>query len=342
MSADTPEEPVKGRKRRRALEGAEGAATEGAQKPGRRRKRRSEAAAEAKPARRGRRRGAKKERGTGGDVLSSLNYLLEGLAGAHRDQIAGKERFLPNAIIIGASKCGTTSLIDALGKHPDIFRSNPKEPKFLSMEYGKGWDWYMKLFQAGADKKIRMEASTRYSSGQGSHRFTPLLMKMYLPDVKIIHMSRQPMDRIVSHWRHAKGRDENGRHGDFSNLLNEKTLAGLVVGQSMYWERISEYRRHFPDEQILCLTMEDMIADAPGMLKRILTFLGLPATQEALDAVLVDGKFEQQNEAGAKGRAYFDKPEWSPEMYDKIKAMVEPNMKTFLNYIGKPEDYWKI
>jgi len=353
MSADTPEETVKRKKRRKAPTGAEGATAGGTEKLRKRRRRQDAGAAadvagESAPAGRNKRRGGKnKERGgkdhTGSsNMLASLNYLLDGLAGEHHDQIEGKEKLLPNAIIIGAAKSGTTTLIDALGKHPDIFRSSPKEPKFLSMEYDKGWAWYLRLFREGVDKKIRMEASTRYSSGQGSHRFAPLLMKTYLPDVKIIHMSRQPMDRVVSHWRHVKGRDENGRHGDFNSMLEEKSLTGLVVGSSMYWARLSEYRRFFPDEQILCLTMEDMISDAPGTLKKVLEFLGLPATQEAMDTVLVDGKFEQQNEAGAKGRVYFDKPEWSPEMYAKVKAMVEPDMKKYLAYIGKPEDYWKI
>jgi hypothetical protein len=351
MSADTPEETVKRKKRKRASTGAEGAAPEGGEKIRKRRKRQDAGAAadvagEAAAKTRGKRRGGKKERGNrdndGSNMVASLNYLLDGLAGEHFDQIEGKEKFLPNAIIIGAAKSGTTTLIDALGKHPDIFRSSPKEPKFLSMEYGKGWAWYLRLFREGADKKIRMEASTRYSSGQGSHRFAPLLMKTYMPEVKLIHMSRQPMDRVVSHWRHVKGRDENGRHGDFNSMLEEKSLTGLVVGSSMYWARLSEYRRHFPDAQILCLTMEDMISDAPGTLKKVLEFLGLPATQEAMDTILVNGQFEQQNEAGAKGRIYFDKPEWSPEIYAKVKAMIEPDMKKYLAYIGKPEDYWKI
>lgn len=73
---------------------------------------------------------------------------------------------IPNLFIVGAMKSGTTTLHNYLNMHPDIFMSQkPKEPQYFVQElnWSKGEDWYLSLFEAAGDAKIIGESSTDYS-----------------------------------------------------------------------------------------------------------------------------------------------------------------------------------
>ena len=90
---------------------------------------------------------------------------------------------LPNFIIIGAAKSATTTLTTVLQRHPDVFVSKPKEPKFFGRNYNKGWEWYASRFVAGKKVLLRGEASTMYSSSLFSYRWSPELMCQFLPNL---------------------------------------------------------------------------------------------------------------------------------------------------------------
>ncbi len=72
---------------------------------------------------------------------------------------------IPNYLVIGASKCGTSSLCRLLGQHPDMFMSTPKEPNFFCYDhvYEKGWAWYESLFDRADGKLAIGEGTTQYS-----------------------------------------------------------------------------------------------------------------------------------------------------------------------------------
>jgi hypothetical protein len=267
-------------------------------------------------------------------------YFLEGLAGGHASKIAGRAMELPNCIVIGAAKSGTTSLVASLAKHADVFACKPKEPKFFSQEYFQGWDWYFHLFRKANGAQIRMEGSTRYTCGQGLHSVVPQMLRNYIPDAKLIYICRHPMERLVSNWRHRKALNPV-QTGEFNAFFEQPDFRRYLVGSSSYWARLSEYRAFFPDSQILALTFEDMIAEPETIMKRILDFLGLPTTPESIGSVLKDGKFEHVNEVGAQGRAVIPKPEWNQKFYQRVRNIIAPDARQFLAHIGKPEDYWK-
>ena len=138
---------------------------------------------------------------------------------------------LPNFIIIGAAKSATTTLSALLQQHPDVFMSKPKEPKFFGRNYNKGWIWYASRFAAGQNMLLRGEGSTMYTSLLATYRFTPALMYQYLPDLKLVYIVRDPLDRIVSQWRHHRGR--NPGCADFAELMQDRDLRRRIVGCSM-------------------------------------------------------------------------------------------------------------
>ncbi|MEM6898341.1 MAG: sulfotransferase domain-containing protein [Pseudomonadota bacterium] len=106
---------------------------------------------------------------------------------------------LPTFIIIGAMKCGTTSLHSYLDRHPDTSMSDPKEVDFFSgSNSDKSVEWYASLFDP--DKPVRGEASQDYSKGHHPlYKGAPERMKALIPDVKLIYLVRDPIERYFSH-----------------------------------------------------------------------------------------------------------------------------------------------
>lgn len=262
-------------------------------------------------------------------------YFLEGLAGAHRQQLVGMEGRLPNCIIIGASKSGTTTLAASLGKHPDIFVCQPMESKFFTRDYVRGWDWYLDRFEAANGATVRMDVGTRYTCGYGIHTAAPQMIRNYIPASKLIYICRHPMERLVSHWRHRKSRHPE-KYGEFNEFIKDAELKKYLVASSLFWHEISAYRKHFPDNQILALAFEDMLTDPTGLLEKVFAFLEVPLGSTALDSVLEGGRFPRLNEAGG----LIPKPEWQPDVYEEIRKIIAPDAKQFLESIGKPATFW--
>jgi hypothetical protein len=119
-------------------------------------------------------------------------------------------RMLPNFIIIGAMKGGTTSLYHYIASHPDIVPSSIKETNYFNTiaDLCKGLSWYKSLFRNKG--KYAFEASTNYTK---RHIFPGVPERMYsiLPKVKLIYILRDPIERIVSHYIHnyAHGREKS-------------------------------------------------------------------------------------------------------------------------------------
>ena len=271
-------------------------------------------------------------------MTSHKKLLLEGLSGVHTDLANQHQNYLPNFIIIGAAKSATTALTTALLKHPDIFISKPKEPKFFGRNYRKGWSWYASRFEDGKSFALRGEASTMYTSKMKKFIHTPELMYRYLPNLKLIYIVRNPLDRIVSQWRHYRGRHPNC--GDFKELIRDIHMRRLIIGCSMYFERISRFREFYPDEQIYCMTFEDLLTKPERSLQKTLNFLGVdPLVKQMLDH---NGLLPLENESGAKGRGYVEKPKWGSKLKSKVLRRIQPDAEQMLAYMGKPLNYWNL
>jgi hypothetical protein len=268
------------------------------------------------------------------------NVIEAGLRGEHQAEVEQLGRRLPNFIIIGAAKSATTTLTTILPRHPDFFISRPKEPKFFGRRYDKGWAWYGRLFKSGRQHRLRGEGSTMYASSLSSFAHTPALMHRYLPELKLVYVVRDPLDRIVSQWRHRKGRQR--RTPDFSALMSSRHLRKLVVGCSLYHQQLQRFRAFYPDTQIHCLTFEELIAQPRQTLTQLLTFLGADTRPEQVELLLDAGRLPRVNEAGDKGRELVAAPAWTPRLRQQVLDVVRPDAELLLTSIGKPLETWSL
>jgi hypothetical protein len=180
---------------------------------------------------------------------------------------------LPRFLIIGAAKCGTTSLYHQLNQHPQVYLPAVKEPTFFS-EHGvgtwdKGLDWYRNLFANAGDNQISGEASTSYTKAPW-YGDAAAKIHQTVPDVKLIYMVRDPVDQIISHYEHMLFAEQVS--GNLTqNLMNNDFL----IKVANYKKQIALYAELFPRNQILVLVMEHYVKNNSETFNLICDFLGI-------------------------------------------------------------------
>ena len=172
---------------------------------------------------------------------------------------------LPNLLIIGAMKAGTSSLHNYLSHHPDIFMSDPKELDFFTgINYSKGIQWYKSHFKSNAP--IKGECSPNYSKWD----YTVDLIYQHLGNnVKFIYILRDPIKRFLSQCNHMQIEP---------NLLIQsgEYIKSEIFTNGLYYKRLKAYERKYnPKEHFCIIKLEDLESKPLKVLKQIFSFLGL-------------------------------------------------------------------
>ena len=177
---------------------------------------------------------------------------------------------LPNLIVIGSQKCGTSGLHHYLGLHPETSMSAPKELDFFVAErnHPQGLGWYRGHFDTQA--KVRGESSPNYTAFP-QHVGVPERMHSTVPEVRLVYMVRDPIDRIAAHWVHnfAKRREK----GDLSATLMHRNTSYLA--RSHYYTQLRQFLRLYPAERILVVEQEGLRNRRLETLRRVFEFVGV-------------------------------------------------------------------
>ncbi len=204
-----------------------------------------------------------------------------------------ESRKKPDFIIIGAQKCGTSTMWHHLAKHPDIFLPRKKELHFFDESYDKGMDFYLEFF----NRKKKPEQL--FCTGEASpfYFFHPLAasrIQQNFPKIKLILLLRNPINRAYSHYHHnfRKNRipisfeqaiqlePEILKHRKEA-FFEDESHSDLVyrrfsfLARSRYAEQLPSWYQHFSKEQILILKSEDYFKDPTGTFQQVFEFLGL-------------------------------------------------------------------
>lgn len=207
---------------------------------------------------------------------------------------------LPDFIIIGAQKGGTSSLYQYLKKHPQILRANLKELHFFSKEYHKGLNWYKACFPSTTRRNmLSKKINKQIITGEASpyyimHPNAPKLMASVLPEIKLIAILRNPVDRLISHYNHmvrigretlplkeAIDNEEKRIAGEFEKIqasqshsvFTHATFSYLARGR--YIEQLERFTKYFRKEQILVLKSEEFFANTQSEYDKVLEFLNV-------------------------------------------------------------------
>lgn len=181
---------------------------------------------------------------------------------------------LPNFIIIGMMKSGTSSLHHWLGQQPECSPVSMKEPDFFSSDrrWERGLPWYTSLFAGVPEDKIFGEASTSYSK-PATHIQAARRMAATVPRVRLVYVLRHPVERLRSHYRHELCRSREQRP-----LIRALSAPGNdYVEMSKYYSCLTPYISAFPREQICVVRFEDLVSEAAPGWTAVLEHLGLEA-----------------------------------------------------------------
>ena len=208
---------------------------------------------------------------------------------------------MPNFLILGAAKSGTTALYSYLRQHPDVYMPSVKEPRFFAFEgeelafngpQGHGarfnqetitdLETYEALFNDVKHEKAIGEASPAYLS---SAEKAASRIHHYIPNAKLIAILRQPAERAYSAFLHTvrSGRETN-LNFEVVLGLEEKRLQdnwGAIWQHKhlgFYYDQLRPYYRLFPKEQLKIYLYEDLQNDATGLIQDIFSFLDVDHT----------------------------------------------------------------
>lgn len=183
---------------------------------------------------------------------------------------------LPDFLVVGAQKCGTTSLFLYLSQHPDLFLPAEKEIQFFSAEslYSRGLEWYSNQYFANCrSDQTCGEVSPQYMYS----KCIAERVNKALPKAKIIAILRDPVERAYSQYLMSKRRGLEER--DVEKALDEpgdpKAEAQAYLAFSDYRQVLGAYLDLYPREQILVVYQEDLAKDPGSVLLKIWAFLGV-------------------------------------------------------------------
>ncbi|MEH7223930.1 sulfotransferase domain-containing protein [Bacillus sp. JJ1566] len=200
---------------------------------------------------------------------------------------------LPHFLIIGAMKCGTSSLYRNLVNHPKIISASKKEVHFFDKKFDRGLDWYLNHFPLLMDNTnknmqefITGEASPKYLV----HPDAPKRAYETLPHAKLIVLLRNPIDRAYSHYHHmarngsellsfqeAIMKEAEKLNQQMDKVLeNYKTIPTSYLTRGIYANQLERWMQYFPREQFLILKSEDFFKDTLSSFKQVTDFLDLP------------------------------------------------------------------
>lgn len=184
---------------------------------------------------------------------------------------------LPTFIVIGAKKSGTTSLFEYLRAHPHVWLPDDKRLEFFTDEnWGRGVDWYEAQFRGAGDHAARGEITTSYTRFPLVHDVAAR-MHGVVPDVRLLYLLRDPIARIVSHYRYAWVEGWERRTIDEAVMANSAEF----VAPSRYAMQLAPFLEHFEREQILLFTSEDLRDDQATTMAKVYAFIGVDDTSAA-------------------------------------------------------------
>lgn len=198
---------------------------------------------------------------------------------------------LPDFLVVGGQKCGSTSFARQLAEHPEIFMSPTKEPNFFSFEeqWRQGLGWYTSLFEGAAAAKAVGEASTTYT-WHPTHPGVPARIADLLPNARFLYLVRNPVDRAVSHYLHIWY--DRRTSEPFEKAV--ESIPRLIDYGRYYWQ-IEQYLPYFSPERWLVLVFEDFIGDPLRVHRQVFRWL-------KVDPHFVPSDLSPANVTSDKGR----------------------------------------
>ncbi len=233
-------------------------------------------------------------------------------------------RPLPDFLILGAQKAGTTALYAYLRWHPEITGPSFKEVSFFDRHYVRGERWYRAHLPARRSGTIVGEASPSYLF----HPLAPQRVAQLLPHARLIALLRNPVDRAFSHYQHevalgrepltfeeAIDREDERMQGEVEHMLRDPEYFSeawwnyTYLARGQYAAQLERWFQAFPRERLLVLLTDELADDPAGTHRRVLEFLGVEPQELSSYPRIFEREYEQMaSETRARLERSFEEP----------------------------------
>lgn len=200
---------------------------------------------------------------------------------------------MPDFLILGAQKCGTTSLYQYLVRHPQILPAKEKETHFFDLRFHLGFDWYNTFFPAESfGRNLLVGEATPYYL---FHPLVPERVYQFYPQMKLIVLLRNPVERAISHYYHevrlgfeqlslpaAIAQESKRLQGEVEKIISYRYYPSYYhqhysyVSRGLYLQQIQRWMAYFPRSQFCILPSETFFQNPQTTLDRVFAFLQLP------------------------------------------------------------------
>jgi hypothetical protein len=257
-------------------------------------------------------------------------------------RLLSSRRALPDFIIIGAQKSGTSSLYAQLAAHPHVLGASWKEVHFFDNHFSRGASWYRLHFPCIRQLEHQPSCTGEATPGYLFHPRAAERIAEVVPDAKLIALLRNPVDRAISNYWHEveRGRehlpleealaaegerlraDEAGEDDDLAFGYHHRHYA--YTRRGLYAEQLKRYDRYFEGDQLLVLKSEDFFSDVQATFDRVARHLGL--APHALPR--------------AEPRNTGSYPEAPPAVRQRLEAFFRPHNRALYDFVGVSEPWW--
>jgi hypothetical protein len=267
---------------------------------------------------------------------------------------------LPNLIVIGAGKCGTSALHDYLGRHPEIGMSKVKEVQLFG---GNRWLQRLPSYSShfDASRAVRGESSPSYTLDP----FIPCVpeqMAAVLPEPRFVYLVADPVARVVAHWaeHHHLTID---RRPLAEALADAEDPANPYVAGSRYGHQLQRYVDVFGRDRILVVDQLDLRDHRRETLRAVFTFVGvdpafwtpeLEIERNTARTKLEPNALGQRIESRFRGRPVavsrvrfvtarrLQRPELDDATHQRVLAALGPDIARFRELTGRPFSHWPV
>lgn len=275
------------------------------------------------------------------------DYLKQSKAYEAYRLLTAAGRVLPDFLVIGAMRGGTTSLYRYLIQHPCVLPAFTKEVHYFSRYFGKGINWYKANFpRESRVAQIQMNSDAKVITGEASpgyagHPEAPQRIAEALPQAKAIMLVRNPVDRAYSHYHHEvrKGREqlsfEEALNQESERLGNEveriaqdgnyysENLRYAYQLEGLYIDQLERWETYFPRKNLLVIKSEDFYEHTAETLNKVFEFLNVPKLNLP--------HYERFN--------YGSNPSMDPAVRSRLLKFFEPYNKRLYLHIGRDLDW---
>lgn len=248
----------------------------------------------------------------------------------------------PTYLIIGAAKCGTSSLHEYLMQHPCVGKVLTKQLHFFDRYFDRGIEWYKACLPFVWKKfYINNIMKKNFATGEATahylnHPLSPKRAAQIIPNVKIIVMLRNPIDRTYSHYQmelnnknenlsfeDAISEEPNRIKGEIEKLEKDETYFSkdyphrAYIAGSKYAEQLKRWMDYFPRKQFHFVKTEDFNKNPSKIYNDVLKFLELPNYELSEYTKFRERKYQKMNPETRRNLATFFKP-YNEELYSLV------------------------